>query len=333
MPTRREFVLTVGAVAAGIMWSRPAHARFVPRVPRQFADVPLKATLLRENVWSITEGGGNSLVVLTKDGAILTDTKLADRGEELLAKTTELVKAAPRTIINTHHHFDHTGGNFAFNANASTTIVGQKNLAPRLAAHLEEMVKPNLTGKATQLKAEGKPTDAEKVIALMDRLTVEAIKPDQDYDQEMSIERGGIKAILHHFGSGHTDNDTVIHFADLNIVVMGDLAFNGMHPFIDRPAGATTVGWRKSLAEAIKLCDDKTLVIPGHGENGDKSILTNQVKYFETLQSIVEKAMKEGKSKTTIGEMKPEAFAKHGFEMLQAGALMAMYEELSEGTN
>jgi cyclase len=334
MPTRREFVFTVGAVATGFMLPRAAQARrLVPRAPRQFADVPLKATLLRDNIWSITEGGGNSLLVLTTEGAILTDTKLADRGEELLAKVAELAKGSPRTVINTHHHFDHTGGNFIFNADASTKIIGHKNLASRLATHLNDMVKPNLSGRATQLKAEGKIAEAEKVVALMDRLTADEFNPDQDYDGAMILDQGGVKATLRHFGNGHTDNDTVVHFTDLNILVMGDLVFNAMHPFIDRPAGATTVGWRKSLNEAIKLCDDQTLVIPGHGENGDKSILTNQIHYFDTLQTIVEKAMKEGKSKETISEMKPEPFAKHGFEMLQAGALTAMYDELSEGTN
>jgi len=334
MSTRREFMFTVTAVAAGMALPRVAHARrFAPRSPRQFADVPLKGTLLRENVWSITEGGGNSLLILTKGGAILTDTKLADRGEELLTKATELAKVSPRTVINTHHHFDHTGGNFAFNADALTKVIGHKNLAPRLAGHLAEMVKPSLSGRATQLKAEGKVAEAEKLVALMDRLTPEELKPDQDYDGAMVLDQGGVKATLRHFGNGHTDNDTVIHFADLNIVVMGDLVFNGLHPFIDRPAGATTVGWRKSLNEAIKLCDDKTLVIPGHGENGDKSILSQQIEYFDTLQSIVEKAIKDGKSKETIGEMKPDPFAKVGFEMMQAGALTAMYEELSEGTN
>ena len=55
MSTRREFMFTVTAMAAGMAVPRAAHAlRFSPRNPRQFADLPLKATLLRENVWSTT---------------------------------------------------------------------------------------------------------------------------------------------------------------------------------------------------------------------------------------------------------------------------------------
>jgi len=333
MPNRREFVLTVGAVAAGFLMPREVHARRRFWVPRQFADAPLKAELLRENVWSITEGGGNCLLVLTKQGAILTDAKLADRGEELHAKASELAKKAPRVVILTHHHFDHAGGAFAFRGGELTKLVAHRNLAARTANQLAERVKPSLSGRATKLKAEGKAAEAEQLIALMDRLTADDFKPDQEFDDTLTIDEGNTKATLRHFGAGHTDNDAVIHFADLNILVMGDLVFNGLHPFIDRSAGANTAGWRKSLNEAMKLCDDKTLVIPGHGANGDKSILATQIQYFDRLQSTVEGAMKEGKSKDTISQMKPEAFAQLKFETMQPGALTAMYEELSEGMN
>jgi hypothetical protein len=51
------------------------------------------------------------------------------------------------------------------------------------------------------------------------------------------------------------------------------------------------------------------------------------------LQAIVEQAINAGSSKETIAAMTPQQFHGLGFEMLQAAALTAMYEELTEAKN
>lgn len=329
MLNRRQFVWTsIAAVAAPSLMPRRTLA-FAPR--RQFADVPLKSTQLREGVWAITERGGNSMLVASKDGATLVDTKISTAAKLLAEEAKKVAGEAPKFVINTHHHFDHTGSNFAFDDTAE--IIAHKNLNPRMQANLDTMFKPSLATEINALRNSGKEKEAADMAAWVDKLTVDDIKADKEYDDVLQLDRSGVKFTLHHFGNGHTDNDTVIQLPELNVVHMGDLFFNKSWPFIDRPAGANTVGWRGSVRKSIALCDDKTIVIPGHGEITDKKGLATQIDFFDQLQKIVEDAIKAGSSKETIGKLQPEQFKGMGFEQLREQALVAMYEELSEGMN
>src|SRR5262249_4286035 len=103
---------------------------------------------------------------------------------------------------------------------------------------------------------------------------------------------------------------------------------NKMHPFIDRDGGATTTGWMASLKEAIKLCDDKTRVVPGHGELGGVEILKAQVEYFEKMRDLVAREIKAGKPPKEVAEMKPRLdpdYARGDFVGMVLGAI---YDEL-----
>lgn len=337
--SRREFLLTVSTLAATSLIPRRAFgAMRPPRAPRrQFADVPLKATKLRDKVWAITEGGGNSALIATTDGTILIDTKITKVADELRAKSQQVANEAglagdaPELVINTHHHFDHIGGNHVFTPGDTTEIIAQRNLKPRLKDTIEQMIRPTVAQQARSLQEAGNAKQAEDLLAWADSLAPDDFAPDREYDDKYGFEHGQVEVILHHFGPGHTDNDTVICFPELNVIHMGDLFFNGTHPFIDRPAGATTIGWQNSVRKAMELCDDRTIVIPGHGEITNKAALPKQIEYFDQLREFVQKEMQAGKSKQTIAAMQPEIFNGLGFEMLLPRALTAMYEEIAEG--
>jgi glyoxylase-like metal-dependent hydrolase (beta-lactamase superfamily II) len=63
----------------------------------------------------LAQGGGNVGVSSGSDGILLVDDqfeKIAPEIEKALAKlASEPAKAAPRLLVNTHHHGDHTDGN------------------------------------------------------------------------------------------------------------------------------------------------------------------------------------------------------------------------------
>ena len=325
MLSRRQFVLTsFAALAAPSLLPRGACA-VAPR--RQFADVPLVSTRLRDGVWAITERGGNSLLISSGQGPVLVDTKISTAARLLADQAKEVGGAAPTMIINTHHHFDHSGGNFAFDDAAE--IVAHKNLNPRMQANLDQIVKPALASEINALRNSGKDAEAAAMAQWVDRLTVDDIKADHEFADTLELDRGDVKITLRHFGHGHTDNDTVVFLAGANVIHMGDLFFHKMHPYIDRPAGATTVGWRTSVRKAMDLCDDNTVVVPGHGEVTNKTGLATQVAYFDQLQQIVEAAIKEGKTREAIGKLEPDQFNGLGFPQLREQALTAMYEELT----
>lgn len=327
MLNRRQFIWSsLAVVAAPMVFSRSAFGR-----RRQFPPVPLVTTKMRQGVFAITERGGNSMLIVTSDGAILIDTKLVTNGSMLADEVKKTAAAGPKVIINTHHHFDHTGGNHLFDDQAQ--IIAHRNLNPRMAKMLEDEFKPGLATEINALRNAGKEDEARALAQWADGLKVEDFAADQEYDETLELDRGGMRITLQHFGSGHTDNDTIVFLPELNVLATGDLLFHKNHPYIDRGAGANTVGWRDSVRKCIALCDDKTIVVPGHGESTDKNGLATQIEYFDRMQQIVEEAIKAGKSKEAVGKIEPTEFKDYGLAMLREGTMMSMYEELTAGMN
>lgn len=324
MLTRRQFIATAGFLTAGLLLPpvRFAHAR------RQFAQTPLQTRKLRDNVFAILERGGNSLLLQTSEGNVLIDTKITEVADELLDVTTRIGNGAPATVINTHHHPDHVGSNYIFAA--SSTIIAHRNVKPRMEATLQQAIKPALVQQARTLHASGKIEQAKAVLNRVESLTAADFGPHKEFTDTLSLEWGDISATLHHFGNGHTDNDTVIHFPNLNIIHMGDLLFHGMHPYFDRSAKADSKGWQHSVRRAIELCDDDTIIIPGHGEITNKAALPRQIEYFDQMRETVQQAIDQGKTREQIAELKPEAFADLGFDAFRPIVLTAIYEELTE---
>ena len=93
--------------------------------------------------------------------------------------------------------------------------------------------------------------------------------------------------------------------------------------------GATTAGWMRSLRRMIELCDERTVVVPGHGEVTDVSGLREQVAYFEYVRRLVGDAIKAGQSKRQIQRDPIERYQGYGFEQLAPRVLGAVYDELT----
>src|SRR5438876_3377098 len=79
---------------------------------------------VKENLYMITGGGGNTAAFITDAGVVLVDTKLANWGQAILDKIKTVSSKPVVTIINTHSHPDHVGSNEAFPA--TVDIVAQE---------------------------------------------------------------------------------------------------------------------------------------------------------------------------------------------------------------
>jgi cyclase len=322
MPSRREFCAMLSTLAAAtLIPRRTLLARFQAR--------SLSWVELRPNAWLIGEGGGNCLLIRTPDGPILCDSKLAGVADELRDLVAEQTGSMPKLLINTHHHADHTGGNFIVGENAK--IIAHRNLAPRLKDTIDSRIAPGLRRRAQQLRDAGRDEAASALEKRIEALKVADFAADVEFEDEHEVTFGGVRIELRHYGRGHTDNDIVMIVPEWNILHMGDLIFHELHPFIDRGARATTRGWQQCLAEAKKLCNEQTLVIPGHGKTTDRSGLDQMSAYFDTLRAFVKAQIDAGKSRDQITAMNVDAFAGRGFERMQPVALGVVYEELMEG--
>ncbi|MEL7472994.1 MAG: MBL fold metallo-hydrolase, partial [Planctomycetota bacterium] len=176
---------------------------------------------------------------------------------------------------------------------------------------------------ATQLadQADALPVDAWLPQASADELVASFRPADRQ-----SPPRG---AITRHFGAGHTDNDLVVHAVRMNVVHTGDLIFNGLHPFFDQNAGVTSLGWINSLNEIEKLCDEETIVVPGHGPVGDKSIVVEMRRYIEQLRASVKTDIGNGVSKEDAQAKTYDFMEGLKFGQLRPIAIGAVYDELT----
>lgn len=83
----------------------------VPDAVRNFAE-RVTADPVAEGVWFLAGGSHNSVAIEMSDHLVVVEAPLYDgRAAAVLARANALVPGKPvRTVINSHHHFDHAGG-------------------------------------------------------------------------------------------------------------------------------------------------------------------------------------------------------------------------------
>lgn len=87
------------------------------------------ADKVADGVWFIAGGSHNSVAIEMKDHVIVVETPLNDaRSVPVLAKVKEVVPGKPiRTVVNSHAHFDHSGGLRAAVAEGATIVTQARN--------------------------------------------------------------------------------------------------------------------------------------------------------------------------------------------------------------
>lgn len=277
--------------------------------------------------------GGNTLVLTGQEAALLVDTKNAPFGAVLRREAGE--HAAVTTVLNTHHHADHTAGNCAFTHDLP--VVAHEKARARILSQTDRYQGMIRGGVAQVSRAEKPETVKEAVrkdaetLAAIDSLTAESWAPTRTVGDREELDVGGVKVALHHFGPGHTDNDLVVHVPSLNLVHTGDLVFNGMHPYMDPPGGATSAGWVESLRMVVTICDGDTLVIPGHGELTNLEGIKRQIEYFEKVRTAIATAIQEGQTREQVQGIRLPEHANLERDQIRERAFAAIFDELQAG--
>jgi cyclase len=175
---------------------------------------------------------GNTTVFIADSGVVLIDTKYAGFGRTILDQVKSVTSMPITTIINTHTHGDHTGGNSEF----PRTV--------EFVAH--ENTKANMA-RMDEFKGENA-----------------AFLPGKTFKDRMSLLGGRNRIDLYYFGPGHTNGDTVIVFPALRTVVMGDLFARKWAPLVDSDNGGSATAFPQTLAKAVSGIKDVDTVITGH---------------------------------------------------------------------
>jgi glyoxylase-like metal-dependent hydrolase (beta-lactamase superfamily II) len=230
-----------------------------------------------------TPAGGNIGVLVGEDGAVIIDDQFDELAPKLRAAVALLTDKPIRFVINTHWHFDHTGGNAALGRTGSV-IVAHGNVRQRMStAQLSA-----LSGRTTPPS----PPEALPIIT---------------FEESVTLHLNGEDLEVSHVASAHTDGDAIIRFRKANVVHMGDVFFVGSYPFIDNSSGGSYDGFVAALAQTLATIDDQTRVIPGHGPLADKAKLAQFHAMLVTIRDRIVKQIKAGKTLEQVVASKPTA--------------------------
>ncbi len=276
--------------AAALMLADGAGAQQKPASPPpppliDWAKVEIKTIDLGNNTYMLEGRGGNITVAVGSDGIIMVDGQFAPLSEKIKAAIKAISPLPIKYLVNTHFHGDHTGGNENF-AKAGAVIVAHDNLRVRLAAGTVA----GLTGN----RAPPRPPEA---------------LPKQTYvGGSMTLEVGGRKAKLTHVANAHTDGDTWVNFADANVLATGD-TFNNLKRYqnIDFGNGGDVRGMIRALDTYLKVANDSTKIVPGHGPLATKADLAVFRAMLVTSRDRIKKLFDEGKTEAEVVALKPLA--------------------------
>ena len=202
--------------------------------PRRPAPRVVEVEQLKDNLYLMRGGGGNSAVFIMADGVIVVDTKNPGWGQPLLDKIKSVTGKPIVRIINTHTHGDHVSGNVEFPA--TVEVVTHENTAK----NMQEMKSP--TGITP---APGAPVNIFKD-------NNGKGLPQRTFKDKMSIGKGADQIDLYYFGRGHTNGDAWVVFPALGVMHAGDI-FSGKNiPLLDAVNGGSGVLIGDTLAKAAK---------------------------------------------------------------------------------
>ena len=266
------------ALAAGLLASAPVQAQ-----EDRFAAVEIETQKVAEGIYMLTGEGGNIGVSVGADGVFMIDDQFAPLSEKIKAAVAALSDQPIRFLINTHWHYDHTGGNELL-AGEGVIIVAHHNVRKRMAVD-------------TEIAAFGTLIPASPKAAL----------PVLTFNDNLTLHLNGDEARVIHYKNSHTDGDSLIHFVNANVIHTGDLWFNGLYPFMDISSGGSVSGAIKTIKAILALADDDTRIIPGHGPLGDKQAMRDYLVMLETVSGRMAKLIAAGKSIDEIIALKPNA--------------------------
>jgi cyclase len=200
-------------------------------------------------------------------GVVSIDTCSTERRTRAyLAAVAAVTRQPVRTLVNTHHHGDHTYGNCLLPA---ATIVGHARCRD-------------------EVLAAGPPAN-RGVFSDVDWGGLEVAPPFLTYETGVTLWVDDLRCDVRHVGTpAHTTNDSVIHIPDRSALFAGDLIFNGGTPFLlmGSISGAIEV-----LEQVVRPLGARTIV-PGHGPVCGPEVIDDVLGYLR----FVERLAREGRA-------------------------------------
>jgi glyoxylase-like metal-dependent hydrolase (beta-lactamase superfamily II) len=265
---RRSFLKAAIAGAAGASFTLRSFAG----PPRDaIAVIPLTSEIVQ-----ITGAGGNVVALTGSDGVLLVDSGSEERSKELQRALEKLPGGQHvHTLINTHWHWDHTGGNERFGNRSGrdkVKILAHENTKLWLGAdfYCDWQNNRHYTPRP------------------------KAAWPTETFYTSGKLTTNGEEVVYGYLPRAHTDGDIYVFFPKSNVLVAGGLVSVGSYPVLDY----TTGGWIGGMSDASKallgIANKDTRIVPGIGPVQTYDDLKAQSDMLATMRERLVDLMRKG---------------------------------------
>lgn len=223
----------------------------------------------------------NAGFVVARRGVIVIDAlNTPAAGRELAAAVQAHSDQPIRLVINTHHHYDHTFGNQAFDA----PVVAHVSLPSLLA----QAAARDLSPLALAAWLSEHPQDRW----LADELQL--VYPNVMFEGNLEIDLPPSRLRVQHLG-GHTSDSCIVDLPEAEVIFAGDLVFEGRTPFLRQAHIADTL-------QALRVVEEmgRRTVVPGHGAVCDLAYVARLHTYLDELYNVVRGLVKRGWNKGRV---------------------------------
>jgi glyoxylase-like metal-dependent hydrolase (beta-lactamase superfamily II) len=299
VPMKRLLILA-GLVAAGALAcavgapdeeATPQEAPAAAATPAE--EMVVGVEQVRDNLYMLTGGGGNTGVFIGSEGVTVVDTKLAGWGQPILDAIGGLTDLPVTTIINTHTHFDHVSGNVAFGDDVEV-------VAHEVTASNMEAWRP-VTGLNIDLPPNVFADSGGRGLAT------------RTYSDALTLGEGDEQIDLHFFGRAHTGGDSWVVFPALGVMHGGDAFLGKNLPIVDANNGGSGVDYPETLTAVLDNIEVET-IITGHSTLMTMDDLAEFRDFNQAVMDRVRDGKAGGQSPAAIvaaWEL-PERFAAYG---------------------
>ena len=259
-------LIAVGALSISIAAQQQPQARVI------------EVEKLKDNLYVLKGGGGNTAVFVTANGVVVVDAKNPGWGQPILDKIKTLTDKPVTTLINTHTHGDHVSGNVEFPA--TVDIIVQENTK----TNMEKMI-PNSTAADQKVPAQ----------TIFQQNGGRGL-PKRTFKDKMTLFKGADEIDLYYFGRGHTNGDAFVFFPALRVLHAADI-FSGKNvPLLDANNGGSAVEIANSLEKALNGIKNADTIITGHSTQMTPAELREDIALNREFLRDVQAAMKAGKT-------------------------------------
>jgi cyclase len=202
------------------------------------------------------------------DGVVAIDTCSTERRTRAFLDAVGAVSPQPvRTLVNTHHHGDHTNGNCLL---PEATVIGHHRCR-----------------EGVQMTGIG---GLEPVFGEVEWGDLVPMPPFVTFEERLDVHVDDLRVELHHIGTpAHTTGDVVAWVPDRSVLYAGDLVFNGGTPFVVMGSVAGSL----EAVERVRAFGAESIV-PGHGGVCGHEALDTVAGYLRFVQELAADAKPAG---------------------------------------